>query len=102
MSFTAPLVEGPHPRMPRRRTLLWKYAAYSAALVTAVLVAVGAVTGYFAYRDAEAAQGVLLREKAGAVAIHIGTFFWGSRSRSHGSSQPRRIRAPSARTAGSR
>jgi signal transduction histidine kinase/CheY-like chemotaxis protein len=64
-------------RMPRRRTLLWKYAAYSAALVTAVLVAVGAVTGYFAYRDAEAAQGVLLREKASAVAIHIGTFLWG-------------------------
>lgn len=63
--------------MPRRRTLLWKYAAYSAALVSAVLVAVGAVTGYFAYRDAEAAQGVLLREKAGAVAIHIGTFLWG-------------------------
>ncbi|HSD43356.1 MAG TPA: ATP-binding protein [Burkholderiales bacterium] len=63
--------------MPRRRTLLWKYAAYSAALVSAVLVAVGAVTGYFAYRDAEAAQGVLLREKAGAVAIHIGTFIWG-------------------------
>jgi hypothetical protein len=63
--------------MPRRRTLLWKYAAYSAALVTAVLVAVGAVTGYFAYRDAEAAQGVLLREKAGAVAIHIASFFWG-------------------------
>ena len=63
--------------MPRRRTLLWKYAAYSAALVTAVLVAVGAVTGYFAYRDAEAAQGVLLREKAGAVAIHIASFVWG-------------------------
>ncbi len=63
--------------MPRRRTLLWKYAAYSAALVSAVLVAVGAVTGYFAYRDAEAAQGVLLREKAGAVAIHIGSFVWG-------------------------
>jgi signal transduction histidine kinase len=63
--------------MPRRRTLLWKYAAYSATLVTAVLVAVGAVTGYFAYRDAEAAQGVLLREKAGAVAIHIASFSWG-------------------------
>ena len=63
--------------MPRRRTLLWKYAAYSAALVTAVLVAVGAVTGYFAYRDAEAAQGVLLREKAGAVAVHIASFIWG-------------------------
>ncbi len=45
--------------------------------MTAVLVAVGAVTGYFAYRDAEAAQGVLLREKAGAVAIHIGSFLWG-------------------------
>jgi len=65
------------PRPPRRRTLLWKYAAYSAALVTAVLVAVGAVTGYFAYRDAEAVQGVLLREKAGAAAIHISTFLWG-------------------------
>jgi signal transduction histidine kinase len=63
--------------MPRRRTLLWKYAAYSAALVTAVLVAVGAVTGYFAYRDAEAAQGVLLREKAGGVAVHIASFVSG-------------------------
>src|SRR5262249_57889863 len=41
------------------------------------LVAVGAVTGYFAYRDAEAVQGVLLREKAGAAAIHISTFLWG-------------------------
>jgi signal transduction histidine kinase/CheY-like chemotaxis protein len=57
--------------MPRRRTLLWKYAAYSAALVTAVLAAVGGVTGYFAYRDAAAAQGALLREKAGAVAMHV-------------------------------
>jgi signal transduction histidine kinase len=73
--ITAP-VERPRPQMPRR-TLLWKYAAYSAALVGAVLVAVGAVTGYFAYRDAEAAQGVLLRERAGAVAIHIASFFWG-------------------------
>jgi signal transduction histidine kinase/CheY-like chemotaxis protein len=62
--------------MPQRRTLLWKYAAYSAALVTAVLVAVGTVTGYFAYRDAEVAQGVLLREKAGAVANHIGGYIW--------------------------
>lgn len=69
--------EEPRPRLPRRRTLLWKYAAYSAALVGAVLVAVGTVTGYFAYRDAEAAQGVLLRERAGAVAIHIASFFWG-------------------------
>ena len=77
MSFTDPPVAEPRPPMPRRRTLLWKYAAYSAALVTGVLVAVGAVTGYFAYRDAEATQGVLLREKAGAVAIHIGTFVWG-------------------------
>jgi signal transduction histidine kinase/CheY-like chemotaxis protein len=80
MSFTdraASPVAGPRPRMPRRRTLLWKYAAYSAALMTAVLVAGGAVTGYFAYRDAEAAQGVLLREKAGAVAIHIASFVWG-------------------------
>ena len=73
----APPVAGPRPRLPRRRTLLWKYAAYSAALVTAVLVAVGAVTGYFAYRDAEAAQGVLLREKAGRIAIHIASFVWG-------------------------
>lgn len=72
-----PAVAGQRPRIPRRRTLLWKYAAYSAALVAAVLVAVGAVTGYFAYRDAEAAQGVLLREKAGAVAIHVASFFWG-------------------------
>ena len=72
MSFT-----DSRPRTPRRRTLLWKYAAYSAALVAAVLVAVGAVTGYFAYRDAEAAEGVLLREKAGALAIHISTFLWG-------------------------
>src|SRR4029453_6206343 len=80
MSFTdlrAAPPEGQRPRLPRRRTLLWKYAAYSAALVAAVLVAVGAVTGYFAYRDAEAAQGVLLREKAGGVAIHIASFFWG-------------------------
>jgi signal transduction histidine kinase/CheY-like chemotaxis protein len=45
--------------------------------VGAVLIAVGAVTGYFAYRDAEAAQGVLLREKAGAAAIHIASYLWG-------------------------
>src|SRR5262245_34580315 len=72
-----PPVAAPRQRISRRRTLLWKYAAYSAALVTAVLVGVGAVTSYFAYRDAEAAQAGLLREKAGAVAIHIGSFFWG-------------------------
>jgi signal transduction histidine kinase/CheY-like chemotaxis protein len=41
-----------------------------------VLVVVGTVTGYFAYRDAEAAQGVLLRERASAVAIHVAGFFW--------------------------
>jgi signal transduction histidine kinase/CheY-like chemotaxis protein len=45
--------------------------------VSVVLIAVGAVTGYFAYRDAEAAQGVLLREKAGAAAIHIASYLWG-------------------------
>ncbi len=57
-----------------RRSLLWKYAAYSAGLVSAVLAAVGVVTGYFTYRESEAAQAALLREKAGAVAIRIGNF----------------------------
>jgi signal transduction histidine kinase/CheY-like chemotaxis protein len=63
--------------MPRSRTLLWKYAAYSAALVSAVLIAVSAVTGYFAYRDAEAAQGALLRAQANAVSIRIANFVAG-------------------------
>ncbi len=58
----------------RRRSLLWKYAAYSAGLVSVVLAVVGVVTGYFAYRESEAAQAALLREKAGAVAIRIANF----------------------------
>lgn len=69
-----PTAEAPDAAARGRRSLLWKYAAYSAALVGIVLVAVGVVAGSFTYRDSEAAQAALLREKAGAVAIRIASF----------------------------
>ncbi|HLB16698.1 MAG TPA: cache domain-containing protein, partial [Burkholderiales bacterium] len=86
--------------MPSRRSLLWKYAAYSAALVTTVLAAVGAVTGYFAYRDSSAAEEALLREKAGAVAIRIANFVagieeslaWAVASGAHGAADRSELR----------
>ena len=57
-----------------RRTLLWKYAAYFAGLVSLLLAASGAVSGYFAYRESVAA----LQEVQGATARYaakeIGNF----------------------------
>lgn len=57
-----------------RRSLLWKYSAYSSTLVAGLLLVLGGVTGYFTWRDTFAYQSALLQEKAGTVAVHIDSF----------------------------
>jgi len=57
-----------------RHTLFWKYTAWLAGMVSALLVASGGVGGYFAYRQAIAAQEELQREKARSAARDITGF----------------------------
>ncbi len=54
-----------------RRSLFLKYAAYLAVLVSTVLMASGALAGYFAYRSSIAALEAVQRERAHAVATQI-------------------------------
>ncbi len=61
------------PIKPRRR-LFWKYALLMAALVSAALIANGAVELYFSYRENRAALIGLQREKARAAAVEIANF----------------------------
>jgi signal transduction histidine kinase/ActR/RegA family two-component response regulator len=67
-------IRGDRPRPPSHRSLAGKYATYGALLVSALLAGSGLVYGYFAWRDAVAAQSILLEEKARLVAIRIGEF----------------------------
>lgn len=55
----------------RRRTLVWKYAAWFSALVSVLLVASGALAGYFAYRQAMAAVEESQAQRARFVAEAI-------------------------------
>ena len=54
--------------------LFWKYTVWMASVVSALLVVSGSVGGYFAYRQAIAAQQELQREKARSVARDIAEF----------------------------
>ncbi len=62
---------------PRRRGLFAKYALWSATLVSTLLAASGAVSGYFAWREAAATQGAMLAGQAEAVAIRIDGYLRG-------------------------
>lgn len=61
-----------------RRTLMWKYASYFAGLVSLLLVASGAIGGYFAYRESLAALEEVQRATAHYAAREIETFMRGT------------------------
>jgi signal transduction histidine kinase/CheY-like chemotaxis protein len=57
-----------------RRTLLWKYAAYFSALVSALLVVSSGLAGYFAYRESVTALEELQQANANFAALEIDRF----------------------------
>lgn len=61
----------------RRRSLLAKYATYSALLVGTLLTASGVVGGYFSWRETIATQGALLAGNAASIAVRIAHFVAG-------------------------
>ena len=60
------------------RTLLWKYAAYFAGLVSLLLVASGAISGYFAYQESLAALEAVQKATANYAAREIEIFMRGA------------------------
>lgn len=66
-----------------RRTLLWKYAAYFAGLVSVLLAASGAISGYFAYRGSVAALAEVQGATAHYAAKEIANFIRGVQDAMH-------------------
>jgi signal transduction histidine kinase/ActR/RegA family two-component response regulator len=61
----------------RRRSLLWKYTIHFGGLVSVLLVASGALGGYFAYREATAALESIQQTRAHFAATEIANFVHG-------------------------
>jgi signal transduction histidine kinase len=68
-----------------RRTLLWKYAAHFAGLVSLLLIISGAVGGYFAYRESIAALEEVQQATARYAAKEIANFMRGVQQALHAS-----------------
>lgn len=69
-----PVTVDPETRMrrpARRHGLFWKYVVYFVVLVSSTLLASGAVSLYFSYRETRAAVAALQHEKAVAAAARI-------------------------------
>ena len=64
-----------HARRPaRRHRLFWKYVVHFVVLVSSALLASGAVSLYFSYRETRAAVAALQHEKAVGAAVRIQQF----------------------------
>lgn len=66
-----------------RHSLFWKYAAYFASVVSALLIISGAVGGYFAYRESVTALEEVQQAKAQFAAAEIENFMRGVQEALH-------------------
>jgi signal transduction histidine kinase/ActR/RegA family two-component response regulator len=66
--------------MSDERSLVWRYAATFATLVSLLLLASGALSGWFAYRETLAAVARLQQAQAGFAASAIADFLSGARA----------------------